>query len=87
MTDAEAASFMKSSAAYTGKYVADPTPTPDGIKITIHVDAAANQALTGTDRVLFVRIDGDKLTLKSPAIVIPTTGQTGVVQLDFVKAD
>jgi Lipocalin-like domain len=87
MTDAEAASFMKSSAAYTGRYVADPIPTPDGIKITIHVDAAANQALTGTDRVLFVRVDGDKLTLKSPAIVIPTTGQTSVVQLDFVKAD
>jgi Lipocalin-like domain len=87
MTDAEAASFMKSSAAYTGKYVADPIPTPDGIKITIHVDAAANQALTGTDRVLFVRIDGDELTLKSPAIVIPTTGKTSVVQLDFVKAD
>jgi hypothetical protein len=87
MTDAEAASFMKSSAAYTGKYVADPTPTPDGVKITIHVDAAANQGLTGTDRVLFVRVDGDKMTLKSPAIVIPTTGQTSVVQLDFVKAD
>jgi len=87
MTDAEAASFMKSSAAYTGNYVADPTPTPDGIKITIRVDAAANQALTGTDRVLFVRVDGDKMTLKSPAIVVPTTGQTSAVQLDFVKAD
>ena len=87
MTDAEAASFMKSSAAYTGKYIADPTPTPDGIKLTIRVDAAANQALTGTDRVLFARVEGDKLTLKSPAIVIPTTGQTSVVQLEFVKAD
>lgn len=87
MTDAEAASFMKTSAAYTGKYVADPTPTPDGIKLTIRVDAAANQALTGTDRVLFARVEGDKLTLKSPTIVIPTTGQTSVVQLEFVKAD
>ena len=55
MTDAEAASFMKSSAAYTGKFTADPTPTPDGVKLTIQVDAAANQALTGTDRVLFAR--------------------------------
>jgi Lipocalin-like domain len=87
MTDAEAASFMKSSAGYTGKYVVDPPQTPDGIKITIRVDAAANQALTGTDRVLFARVDGDKLTLKSPAIVVPTTGQTSVVQLEFAKAD
>jgi hypothetical protein len=87
MTDAEAVSFMKSSAAYTGAYVADPKPTPDGIKITIHVDAAANQALTGTDRVLFVRVDGDKMTPKSPVIVVPTTGQASVVQLEFVKSD
>src|SRR5262249_49019742 len=43
MTDAEAASSMKSSAAYTGKYVVDPTQTPDGIKLTIRVDAAANE--------------------------------------------
>ncbi len=87
MTAVEAAAFMKSSAAYTGKYIADPTPTPDGVKLTIRVDAAANQALAGTDRVLFARVEGDKLTLKSPAIVIPTTGQTSVVQLEFVKAD
>jgi hypothetical protein len=87
LTDAEAVALMKSSAAYTGKYDVDPAQTPDGIKLTIHVDAAANQALAGTNRILFMRVDGNKLTLKSPAIVIPTTGQTSVVQLEFVKAD
>jgi hypothetical protein len=87
MTDAEAVSLMKSHAAYTGKYDVDPAQTTDGIKITIHVDAASNQALTGTKRVLYTRVDGNKLTLKSPAIVVPTSGLTSVVQLEFVKAD
>jgi Lipocalin-like domain len=86
-TDAEAGIQMKTHAAYTGKYVADPTPTPDGIKITIRVDAASNHAINATDRVLYVRVDGTKLTLTSPAIVVPTSGLTSVVQLEFVKAD
>jgi hypothetical protein len=87
MTDSEAVSQMKSHAAYTGKYDADPAQTPDGIKITVHVDAASNQAINGTNRVFFTRVDGNKLSLKSPAIVIPTTGLKSVVQLEFVKAD
>jgi len=87
LTDAEAVSLMKSHAAYTGKYDVDPAQTPDGIKITIHVDAASNQALTGTNRVLYARVDGNKLILKSPAILVPTSGLVSVVQLEFVKAD
>src|SRR5262249_43799091 len=87
LTEVEAALQMKTHAAYTGKYEADPAQTADGIKITIRVDAASNHAINGTDRVLFVRIDGNKLTLKSPAIVIPTSGLTSVVQREFVKAD
>ena len=47
LTDAESVSLMKSQVAYTGKYDVDPAQTPDGIKITIHVDAASNQ--TGDD--------------------------------------
>ena len=86
LTDAEASSLMKSSAAYTGKYDADPVQTTDGIKITIHVDAASNQALVGTDRVFFTRINGNKLSLQSPSVVIPS-GSMSVVQLEFVKAD
>lgn len=37
--------------------------------------------------MLLARVDGNKLTIKSPAIVIPTSGLTSVVQLEFVKAD
>jgi hypothetical protein len=78
---------MKSSVSYTGNYTADSAQTPDGIKVTVHVDAATNPAITGTDRVFFMRVEGDKLTIKSPAVLIPTTGQTSVVQLDLVKTD
>jgi Lipocalin-like domain len=79
--------MMKTSAAYTGKYEIDPAQTYDGIKVTIHVDAASNQALTGTDRVFFVRVDGNRMTFKSPSVVVPMTGLTSVVQLEFVKTD
>jgi hypothetical protein len=87
LADAEAGALMKSSIAYTGKFDVDPAQTPDGIKITIHVDAAVNQAITGTNRVFFLRVDGNKLSFKSPAVVVPTTGLTSVVQLELVKAD
>jgi hypothetical protein len=50
-------------------------------------DAASNQALVGTNRVFYTRVDGNKLTVKTPVIVIPTTGLTSVVQLEFVKAE
>lgn len=86
LTDAEAVSLMRSSAAYTGKYDADPVQTADGIKISIHVDTASNQSWVGTDRIFFMRIDGNRLSLKSPSVVIPS-GATSVVRLEFVKAD
>ena len=87
LTDAEAVSLMKSHVAYTGKYAVDPAQTPDGIKITISVEAASNQALTGANRVIYTRVDGNKLTVKSPALVVPTTGLTSVTQAEYLKAD
>jgi Lipocalin-like domain len=87
LTDAEAVSLMKSHVAYTAKSAVDSAQTPDGIKITLHVDAASNQALTGTTRVLYMRVDGNKLTLKSPAIVVPTSGLTSFIQSEYVRAD
>jgi hypothetical protein len=87
ITDAEATSLMKSHAAYSAKYEVDPAQTPDGIKVSVYPDAASNQALTGTTRVFYMKVDGNKLTLKSPGVVIPTSGLTSVVQLDLVKVD
>ena len=87
LTDAESISLMKSHVAYTGKYDVDPAQTPDGIKVTVHVDAASNQALTGTNRVLYSRVDGNKMSVKSSALVVGTTGVTSVVQLEYAKAE
>ena len=87
LTDAESISLMKSHVAYTGKYDVDPAPTPDGIKVTVHVDAASNQALTGTNRVLYSRVDGNKMSVKAPVLVVGTTGVTSVVQLEYAKAE
>src|SRR5215510_5428423 len=87
LTDAESVSLMKSHVAYTGKYDVDPAQTPDGIKITIHVDAASNQALVGSKRVFYERVDGNRMTLKSPILVVGTSGLTSFVEGEFVKAE
>jgi hypothetical protein len=86
LTDAEAVAMMKSHVAWTGKYSTG-NPTPEGIKLTAHVDAASSQAITGTERVYFVRLEGDKLTMKSPGVIVPMTGKTSVVEFELVKAD
>lgn len=86
-SDAEAVYLMKTHAAYTGTYTTDSTQTPDGIKTTIRVDAASNQALLGTDRTFFMRVDGDKLTIKSNTTRNAITGLITNVRLDFVKAE
>jgi hypothetical protein len=75
---------MRSSAAYTGRYEVDETPTAAGVKVTIHVDAASNEAFVDTDRLFFMRVDGERLKLKSPSVVIPS-GSTSVVRLEFAK--
>jgi hypothetical protein len=86
LTDAEAVSMMKTQVAWTGKYTTG-EQTADGIKLTAHVDAASSQALFDTDRVYFVRRDGDKLTFKSPGVIVPMTGVTSIVEFEMVKAD
>jgi hypothetical protein len=86
LTDAEAVAMMKSQVAWTGKYSTG-EQTPEGIKLTARVDAASSQAITGTDRVYFMRVNGDKLMVKSPGVIVPMTGQTSVVEFELVKAD
>jgi Lipocalin-like domain len=86
LTDAEAVAMMKTQVAWTGKYtIAE--PTAEGIKLTAHVDAASSQAIYDTDRVYFIRANGDKLMVKSPGVIVPMTGQTSVVEFDLVKSD
>jgi hypothetical protein len=65
LTDAEAIAKMKSQVAWTGKYTVG-EQTTDGIKIIAHVDTASSQAIVGNDRVYFVRVEGNKVTFRSP---------------------
>jgi hypothetical protein len=86
LTDAEAIAMMKSQVAWTGKYMTG-EQTADGITVTARVDTASSQAIVGNDRVYFMRVDGNKLTVKSPGVVVPMTGAKSVVEFELVRAD
>jgi Lipocalin-like domain len=86
LTDAEAIAMMKTQVAWTGKYTTA-EQTAEGIKLTAHVDAASSQAIFDTNRVYFIRVDGDKMIVKSPGVIVPMTGATSIVEFELVKAD
>jgi hypothetical protein len=86
LTDAEAIAMMKTQVAWTGKYTTA-EQTAEGIKLTAHVDAASSQAIFDTDRVYFIRVNGNKMMVKSPGVIVPMTGQTSVVEFELVNAD
>jgi hypothetical protein len=86
LTDAEAIAMMKTQVAWTGKYITA-EQTAEGIKLTAHVDAASSQAIFDTDRVYFIRVDGNKMMVKSPGVIVPMTGQTSVVEFELVKSE
>jgi Lipocalin-like domain len=86
LTDAEAVAMMKTQVAWTGKYTIG-EQTAEGIKLTARVDAASSQAIYDTDRVYLIRVNGDKMIVKSPGVIVPMTGQTSIVEFDLVKSD
>ena len=86
LTEAESVAAMKSHVSWTGKYVTG-EQTPDGIKLTSRVDAASSEALNNTDRMYFIRANGDRLFFKSPGVIVPMTGATSVVEFEMVRAD
>jgi hypothetical protein len=86
LTDLEAIAMMRTQVAWTGKYTTA-EPTDEGIKLTAHVDAASSQAIFGTDRVYFIRVDGSKMMVKSPGVIVPMTGKKSIVEFELAKAD
>jgi hypothetical protein len=86
LTDTEAVAMMKSHVSWTGRYAAT-EQTPDGIKVTAHVDTASSQAITGTDRTYFMRVAGNRLVVKSPGVIVPMTGATSVVEFELERAE
>jgi lipocalin-like protein len=85
LTDAEAIAAMKSHVGWTGTYTLE--DQADGLKLTSRVDAASSHAITGDDRVYFVRLDDGRLTMKAPETIVPMTGLPSVVEIELVKAD
>jgi hypothetical protein len=71
----------------SGKYEVDPVPSKDGLKATVHVDAAVNQALEGSNRVWFASVEGNRLKVASPALLVPMTGLTSKVELEYIRAE
>lgn len=86
LTDAEAIAAMETSVAWTGRYTIG-GQSPDGLKATAHVDTASSPALPGTDRVYFMKVEGNKLTIKSSGVIEPMTGVTSALVMELVKAD
>ena len=85
LTEAEAIVMMKTQVAWTGKYTTD-DQSAEGIKLTAHVDAASSQAIFDTDRIYFIRVDGNKMMVKGN-VIVPMTGQTSVVEFELVRSD
>jgi lipocalin-like protein len=86
LTDAEAIAAMKTSVAWTGEYTIG-GQSADGLKATARVDTASSSALPGTDRVYFMKVEGNKLTMRSPGVIEPMTGVTSALVIELVKAD
>ena len=86
LTDAEAVSMMKSHVAWTGRY-STAEQTPQGLRLTAHVDAASSQAIADAERVYFAHVMGDNLVMTSPGVIVPMTGATSVVEFEMVKAN
>jgi lipocalin-like protein len=58
-TDAESTALLKTLLAYSGKFLID------GDKFTTKVDISWNELLTGQDQVRFVKLEGDKLSIRT----------------------
>jgi hypothetical protein len=55
--------------------------------LTARVDAASSEAINNTNRVYLVRAHDDRLSFKSPGVIVPMTGAMSVVEFEMVKAD
>jgi hypothetical protein len=78
----EKATLLDSILAYSGKY------TVEGDKITTHVDMSSNEIYTGAnqDQTRFFRIEGNKLTIRTPVIVSAVRpGQKAVGTITFER--
>jgi hypothetical protein len=83
----EFAALQKSEIADSGLITVSPDwQNPQGLKMVIHVDIAWNEEWVGTDQVRFLSLDGDRLTIKTPPIKNPISGEMAVATLVFERS-
>lgn len=86
-TTEERAALQNSHIAYTGLATFEPNPSDaSGLKMTNKVDIAWNVEWVGTTQVRFLSLEGSRLTIKTPLIKNPYTGQDTVSTLVFERA-
>jgi hypothetical protein len=85
-TTEEFASLQKSEIAYAGiaSFSADPQ-NPQALKMTNHVDIAWNEEWLNTDQVRTLMLEGRRLTIKTPPIKNPVSGDLAVSTLVFER--
>lgn len=86
-TTEESAALQNSHTAYSGLVTFAPNPADAaGLKMTTKVDIAWNAEWAGTTQVRFLSLAGDRLTIRTPMIKNPYTGQDAVATLVFERA-
>lgn len=86
-TAEERAVLQNTHIAYTGLASFEPDPADASrIKMTNQVDIAWNVEWAGTTQVRFLSLEGNRLTIRTPAIKNPFTGEPTVSTLVFQKS-
>jgi hypothetical protein len=73
--DEDRINLHKYMVAYSGRY------TVEGEKVVHHVDISWNESFTATDQVRFVKLEGDRLSIKTAPLKHSMTGIDSVVDL------
>ncbi|SHK17090.1 Lipocalin-like domain-containing protein [Bradyrhizobium lablabi] len=86
-TTEEFAALQKSELAYSGLVTFSPDPNnSQGLKMTNKVDIAWNEEWTGTDQTRFLSLDGNRLTIPTPLLKNPISGEMATSTLVFERS-
>jgi len=86
-TPEEQAQLQKTHIAYTGLVSFEPDSTDASrLKMTNKVDIAWNAEWAGTTQIRFLSLQGNRLTIKTPVIKNPFTGEQAVATLVFERS-
>jgi hypothetical protein len=86
-TTEEFAALQKSQIAYSGLATLSPDPdNPKGLKLLNKVDIAWNEEWAGTVQTRFLSLEGNRLTIRTPLIKNPYTGEMAISTLSFERS-